>query len=403
MLVLHNGSVWPGSGREVLPANSVAVQGNAIVDVGPASAFGDAGGRPGTTVIDCRGQWVIPGLIDLHVHLVWSSGDDPARLLVSESPLMTAYRAAANAARTLAAGITTVRDLGSNEDLAIILARAVDAGLVPGPRIVASGRTVIMTGGHDPFWGNMADGPAGVLRATREQIYAGAKVIKVSATGGAYGRTEGEEVGSSELNEDELRVIANEAHKFGLRVASHAIGEDGIRDSLNAGVDTIEHGHYLTPELLDFMAANDRCWVPTLHTYQTLATGEGIPEYARRKAAQITGRHLVAFAEARRRGVRIGAGSDAGSPRLPHPSLVDELIAMHRAGMEPWEALEAATSGAAAVLGPGVARGLGRIEPGYVGDLVVLQGDPLSQLDNCRCVSHVVKGGAVVRSNRLEG
>ncbi|MDP2873304.1 MAG: amidohydrolase family protein, partial [Bacillota bacterium] len=350
----------------------------------------------GATVIDCREKWVIPGLIDLHVHLVWSSGEDPARLLTSESPLMTAYRAASNAARTVAAGITTVRDLGSNEDLAIFLSRAVEAGLVPGPRIIASGRTVVMTGGHDPFWGNMADGPAGVLRATREQIHAGAKVIKVSATGGVYGRTEGEEVGSSELNEDELRTIADEAHKFGLRVAAHAIGQEGIRNALRAGIDTVEHGHYLTPELLNFMVANDRSWVPTLHVYQTLAAGEGIPAYARRKAERITGRHLDAFGQARRRGVRIGAGSDAGSPGVPHPSLLEEVISLHRGGMEPWEALEAATSGAAAVLGPGLAHGLGRVEPGCVADLVVLDGNPLAQLENCRRVSHVVKGGVVV-------
>jgi imidazolonepropionase-like amidohydrolase len=255
-----------------------------------------------------------------------------------------------------------------------------------------------MTGGHDPFWGNMADGPAGVLRATREQIYAGAKVIKVSATGGVYGRTEGEEVGSSELNEDELAVIAAEAHKFGLRVAAHAIGEQGIRNSLSAGIDTIEHGHYLTPELLELMAAQGRAWVPTLHVYQTLAAGEGIPEYARRKAEQITGRHLEAFVQARARRVRIGAGSDAGSPGVPHPSLVEELTALHRAGMQPWEALETATSGAAAVLGPGVAASQGRVEKGCPADLVVLEGNPLSDLSNCRRVAHVIKDGTPVRT-----
>jgi imidazolonepropionase-like amidohydrolase len=398
LLILRGGTVWPGTGPEVLPDHDVIINASTIESVRPSAAGGPSERLPvdaAAEVLDCRGKWVIPGLIDLHVHLVWCGGLDPVAPLVSEDPLMTAYRAADNARRTLRAGITTVRDLGANADITLHLARAVSQGLVPGPRIIACGRTVVMTGGHDPFWGNMADGPSGVLRATREQIYAGATVIKVSATGGAYGRSEGEDVGASELNQDELAVIASEAHKFGLRVAAHAIGEEGIRNSLMAGIDCIEHGHYLTPELLDYMMANGRAWVPTLYTYQNLATGDGIPAYAQRKAQAIVGRHLTAFAEGQRRGVLIGAGSDAGSPSMPHPTLDRELLSLVAAGMLPWQALAAATSVAATILGRHGA-GLGEVKAGMTADLVVLDRDPLADVGNVRAVSRVLQGGRPV-------
>ena len=173
---------------------------------------------PGTPAFDGEGMHLLPGLIDLHVHLVWDGSPDPVDQLRNESKEQTLLRAVRHSRETIQAGITTVRDLGSVDDLAVDLSRAVERGDILGPRIVPSGRTIIMTGGHDPFWGLMVDGPQEALKAARRQIYRGAGVIKLSATGGVYGRTEGESATHTELNLDEIRAVTREAHKLGVPV-----------------------------------------------------------------------------------------------------------------------------------------------------------------------------------------
>ena len=197
-------------------------------------------------VMNLEGYFLTPGLIDLHAHLIWSGGQDPVRTVDEEGIQVSLLRAAFNARETLEAGITTIRDLGSNENGAIAVAKAIDSGYTIGPRVFASGCSIIMTGGHDPFWGVQVDGEVEAVKAVRKQILAGAKVIKVSATGGVYGRLEGEAVGTAELTEKELKAICEEAHRFGLKVAAHAISEEGIWNCIKAGIDTIEHGHFLT-------------------------------------------------------------------------------------------------------------------------------------------------------------
>ena len=209
--------------------------------------------------LDLDGYFATPGLIDLHTHLIWSAGDDPVKTVEDEGPQLSLLRAAHNARLTLNQGITCVRDLGSNDDATIALAKSIERGYVPGPRVISAGCTIIMTGGHDPFWGIAADGPFELVKAVRNQIRKGARVIKISATGGVYGRQEGEEVGTSELTCEEIRAICQEAHRFGLKVAAHAISEEGIRNCIEAGVDTIEHGHFLTQEMMLRMKENRGC------------------------------------------------------------------------------------------------------------------------------------------------
>ncbi len=326
-------------------------------------------------VFDGGGMYLLPGLVDLHVHLVWDGCPDPVEQLREESKEQTLLRMVRHARETLEAGVTTVRDLGSVGDLAIDLSRAVEQGDVVGPRIVPSGRTVIMTGGHDPFWGIMVDGPQEALKAARRQIYRGAGVVKLSATGGVYGRTEGESATHTELNPDEIEAITSEAHKLGVPVAAHAIGHDGIRNCVRAGVDTIEHGQQLTPELAGELAAYDGALVPTLFVYKRIAERSEIPEYARVKAKAILGEHREAIEAARAAGVRIGAGSDAGSPMTPHGSLIDELLSLVDAGLTPQEALGSATHEAARILG--MDEEIGNIEPGLTADLIAVPLDPL--------------------------
>jgi imidazolonepropionase-like amidohydrolase len=280
---------------------------------------------PDIPAFDGEGMYLLPGLIDLHVHLVWDGGPDSVEQLRKESKEQTLLRTVRHARETLGTGVTTVRDLGSVDDLAIDLSRAVKLGDVVGPRIVPSGRTIIMTGGHDPFWGIMVDGPHEALKAARRQIYKGAGVIKLSATGGVYGRKEGESATHTELNPDEICAVTREAHKLGVPVAAHAIGRDGIRNCAEARVDTIEHGQQLTPDLADELAAYGGSLVPTLFVYRRIAEMPEIPEYARAKAKALLPEHGGAIEAARSAGVPIGAGSDAGSPLTPHGSLIDEV------------------------------------------------------------------------------
>ena len=398
LTIIHGASVFDGERLLDGPATVVVRDGRieqvlSSAEV-PAAWLDEAAGRG--ALVDGHGRTLLPGLIDLHVHLVWSSGADPVATLALESPEQTLLRAAGHGLRQLEAGITTVRDLGSVHDLAIHLARATGAGWLPGPRIVASGRSIVMTGGHDPFWGLMVDGPAGALKGVRTQLYAGAGVIKVSATGGVYGRAAGEAVDDVELLPEELRVIADQAHRRGVKVAAHAIGAQGIANCLDAGIDTIEHGHFLTPELAARMAAQGAALIPTLYVYRQVAGAGGIPAYAREKAGAIVDRHRQAVALARAAGVLIGAGSDAGSPRTDHPSLVPELECLVAAGLSPVEALAAATSSAARILG--LEREIGWIRPGYRADLVLVDGSPVDDVHDLHRVAHVWQDGELRHS-----
>lgn len=252
------------------------------------------------------------------------------------------------------------------------MARGIANGHAEGPRVLAAGRTVAMTGGHDPFWVNACDGVDAVVRGVREQVFLGAGVIKTAATGGVYGRAEGEEVGVSELTAEELAALAGEAHRRGVKAAAHALGTDGIRDAVEAGIDIIEHGVFLTEEIAEAMAERGTVLCPTLAVYRTLAAGGG-PDYATVKALEVVRAHSNAVRLAVDAGVAIIAGTDAGSPGMPHPSIEAELAALNACGLRPLDVLRAATSRAADALGVDV----GRIRPGAPADLLLIDGDPL--------------------------
>jgi imidazolonepropionase-like amidohydrolase len=345
--------------------------------------------------IDLEGAFLVPGLIDLHVHLIWSAGSDPARTVEEEGIQVSLLRAALNARQTLAAGITTVRDLGSNENTAISLAKAIERGYIPGPRVIASGCTIIMTGGHDPFWGRQTDGITEVLKAVREQVRLGARVIKVSATGGVYGRSEGEDVGRAELTAEELKAICDEAHRFGLKVAAHSISEEGIWNCIRAGIDSIEHGHFLKEDAMEQMRENVIFWVPTLYVYKQIATGEDLPVYAREKAKEIVDIHRDAFRKGLELGVPLACGSDAGSPNTPHTSLIEEMGYMVACGCATSVALRAATYTAAKALD--MEESIGSLDVGKRADLLAVRENPLEDIAALRNVVLVIKDGRPVR------
>jgi len=340
-------------------------------------------------VIDAKEKVLIPGLIDLHVHLMWDGSLNPVQTLQDEGYEQMLIRATSYCETYLKNGITTVRDVGSVDDISLHVSKAVNRGLIQGPEIISSGKTLTITGGHDPFWAKFVDGKDEALKGVREQIFNGAQVVKVSATGGVYGRTEGEEVGNAELNIDELKVIANEAHKFGLKVASHAIGREGILNSINAGIDTIEHGHYLDDNLIKMMEKKGIAWNPTLFVYNQIANQYNIPNYAKEKAIKIVDRHVKAFKSFFYRDILVGAGSDAGSPLTPHPSLLEELLLMNEYIEDKINILKTATVNAGKILG----KNTGQIEEGYSADFIIVNNNPLDNLHHLRDIYKVFKQG----------
>lgn len=392
-LILRAAHVWDGTTADLRHCDVVCINGRvaAVADPGMASVGDD------DVALDLDGATVVPGLVDAHVHLVWSGDTDPVGLVDREGEQITLLRAAGHARDQLRAGITTVRDLGSNWDIAIHVARAIDRGAIEGPTVIASGRTVIMTGGHDPFWGLPCDGTDAVVRGVRTQVANGADVIKSAATGGVYGQAEGEEVGASELTYEELAALTAEAHRRGRKVAVHALGTEGIRNAVAAGVDTVEHGVFLTDDIVESMARQGTVLCPTAAVYRRIAAGDA-PDYAVAKAAEVVAAHRASVRMALEAGIDVIAGTDAGAPGMPHPSLVDEIEVLVDYGLPPLDALKAATSRAADALGR---PSLGRIALGSAADFVIVDGDPLSDPGTLRSVWGVVKQEQIVHTRGL--
>lgn len=389
-LILGSARVWDGTTEDLRPCDVVCLDGR-IAELRPRGSAVTGGDD---VVLDLDGATVVPGLIDAHVHLVWSGGTDPVGLVDREGKHLTLLRAASHAREQLLAGITTVRDLGSNWDLAIHVARAIDRGVLEGPTVIASGRTVIMTGGHDAFWGLPCDGTDAVVRGVRTQVAAGAGVIKTASTGGVYGQSDGEDVGASELTYQELSALTDEAHRRGRRAAVHALGTEGIRNAVLAGVDTVEHGVLLTEDIVAAMAQRGTVLCPTTAVYRRMADGDA-PAYAVAKARDVVAAHRASVLMALEAGIDIIAGTDAGAPGMPHPSLVDEIETLVAYGLTPLDALQAATSRAATALG---LPHRGRIAVGAPADLMVVDGNPLADVGVLRRCWAVVKDQRLVHA-----
>lgn len=384
-VVLH-GDVWDAL-NGLRPDHWISVSDSCIETV--------SSNRPESADDEFEVAFLSPGLIDMHVHLVWDGSDDPVATLRRQSTQETVLTAVENAYEELIGGTTTVRDLGSTDDIAIAIADAIRGERIPGPRTYASGRTIIISGGHDSFWGIESDGADAVRSAVRKLRHNGADVIKVSATGGVYGQAVGEKLGVSELTAKELNAIVEEAHRFGLPVAAHAVGTTGIRNTVDACVDTVEHGNLMDKDTLKRLIEYDIAPDPTLFTYRNIALGDAAPTYAQENAQRVYERHGDVFAEAHEKEARILAGSDAGSPDLPHPSLHHELACLVEFGLDPESALEAATATSSAELGRPE---LGVIEAGTPADIVGYVRDPRDDITAIEQPELVVKDGAVYRS-----
>jgi len=391
-VILRGATLIDGTGAPPVRDRAVVITDRRIVDV-----VADRLPRDGT-VLDLGGRTLLPGLINCHVHLCLAGDADPSRTLADESYAATVVNAVVRAQRTVEAGVTTVRDLGGREYAEIAVRDGVRVGRIPGPRILCAGRAVCITGGHGwRMLGRQADGPDDLRRAVREQLRAGADVIKLIATGGVM--TPGVDPRAAQLTLEELRAGVDEAHRARRRAAAHAMADEGIAWCLDAGIDTIEHGVFLTEALATRMATQGTALVATLIAPHAIVEGglaAGIPEFAVTKSVALRERHLESFRLALRAGVTIAAGTDAGTPLNPHGSIVPELALMVAAGMAPLQAVRAATSVAAQVLG--IAAETGSIAPGLAADLIAVEGDPATDIKALDAIRLVVADGRTVLS-----
>jgi imidazolonepropionase-like amidohydrolase len=393
--VIRNVTLLDGTGAAPVPGQALIVEGRRISWIGPEAQLpeGSAG-----HAIDGQGGTVMPGMINCHVHLTNDGSPDLFGQVERDSVTVSALRGYLNLQATLESGVTSVRDCGAANGIALDLARAVDDGLVPGPRIRAAGRVITMTGGHGHFIGREADGPAGVRQATRAEIKAGAHFIKAMATGGVL--TPGVVPTQTALQPDELEQVAREAHNAGRRAACHAIGNEGIKNAIRAGIDSIEHGFYLDDEALELALGRGTVLVPTLIAVNQIVnngkTG-AMPAWVVEKAESESGHHRESFAAAVRSGMKVAAGTDAGTPFNPHTYLPQELALMVDYGMRPMDAIVAATRNAAENLG--LAPDVGTLEVGRLADIVVVDGDPSSDITAAGRVRLVMKDGMLARDD----
>ncbi len=374
-VLFDNCRIIDGTGKEV-PQGFVVVWGNRIDAVGDGR---DASRPPADEVIDLGGRSLLPGIIDAHVHLALNGDADPTVSFMRDHDFTVAYKSVKNAQQDLLAGVTTVRDLGSHKDIGIHLRNAVNGGIVWGPRICSSGRLICMTGGHGWTMGHEVDGEAEVRKAVREQLKAGADVIKLMATGGVM--TPGVEAGAPQFTYEELRAGVEEAHKGGRKVSSHVQGAVGISNALRAGVDTIEHGIFIDDETIAMFLKNHAYLVPTLAApLNILKNGveSGIPAFVIEKTKKVAGAHYESAGLAYRAGVTIAMGTDSGTPFNLHGANMKELELLCGIGLSPMEAITAATMTAARVLG--LDEQIGSVERGKLADLIVVDGNPLEDI-----------------------
>jgi len=382
-----------------------------VIENGRISALldGRQSGPAGARVIDLGNRFVLPGLIDSHVHLDSDSGGQAALIeTVTSSPALDALRAQWNGMKTLRAGFTTVRNLGDGRGATLALRDAVENGWVMGPRIVDAGRSISVTSGHmdgtlslaeglasSVNQDNLCDGADSCREAVRRQVRRGVDVIKIATTGGVNSRI-GAGLGQ-QMFADEARAVVETAHLHGKKVAVHAHGTEGINVALAAGADSIEHGTMPNEETLRLFKQGGAYYVPTLSTVngyrERLAKDpNAYPPAVLEKVMwrlDVTGKALEKTVPA---GVKIAFGTDAGVSK--HGRNADEFELMVKHGMTPATAIVAATTNAAELLG--LAKEIGALRPGMAADLIAVPGNPLADVTSLKTVEFVMKGGRVV-------
>lgn len=391
MAYVDCGLLFDGTGDEFIADARIVIDDGRVTEVGPIESIDEPAGDR----IDHSTDVVIPGLVDAHIHLWGSRSMDPfTRIVEHDRVALKAARASVDCKRLLAAGFTTVRDVSS--DVALGLRDAVAEGEILGPRIFTSGRGFTQTAGHGdahylPYrWletedePTIVDGADACRQGARQRIRQGVDLIKISATGGVL--SEKDEPHHTQFTAEEVQAFTEEAHRVDIPVAAHAQGAPGIKNALENGVDTIEHGIYLDEETIDLFLETDATLVPTLSIVQRICDhGEehGIPPWGQRKAEAVRESHFESIAWAYEEGISIAAGTDFIGPALvPHGENAMELeIYVNDVGMDPIDALYTATGATAATL---PVDDIGTLTTGSHADFVALSDDPRDDISVLR-------------------
>ncbi|WP_020109412.1 amidohydrolase family protein [Nocardia sp. 348MFTsu5.1] len=384
---------------EIVRPGVIRIDGERIVGIG---------GTPEGEITDLGDLILVPGFMDMEVNLLMGGrGEKPVTSMVQDDPPLRMLRAVGNSRRTLRAGFTTVRNLGlfvktGGYLLDVALGRAIDAGWVDGPRIVPAGHAITPTGGHlDPTMfaafmpgvleltieEGIANGVDEVVKAVRYQIKHGAQLIKVCVSGGVMSHTG--TAGAQHYSFDELCAIVDEAHRRGLRVASHTHGAEAVKNAIKAGIDCIEHGFLVDDEAIQMMVDNETFLVPTTRLIDGMDISHA-PDELKDKAAIMFPQARISVKKAYEAGVKIAVGTDA--PAIPHGKNADELVALVDRGMSPIAVLRAATIVAADLIN---VTDRGRLAEGLLADIVGVPGDPTEDITVTQDVRFVMKGGKI--------
>jgi imidazolonepropionase-like amidohydrolase len=405
-LVLRAARLYDGKSDTVSSPGVVVVEGGVLKGIGPGAAV-----PPGAKVIDLGDATLLPGLIDAHTHLSNESSEDwkQDQLDFLKKPIPeVAIDATVNARHTLLAGFTTVRDVGSSDLIDVGLRNAINAGVVPGPRMLVAINAIGARGGHCDGTGGfrpdllkepgpeqgVANGPDEVRAAVRFDTKHGADVIKTCATGGVL--SEQDKVDSPQMTQAELDALVDEAHALGRKTAAHAHGAEGARRAVNAGIDSIEHGSFIDDSVMDLMKKKGTYLVPTpLPCIMDRLRKAKAPAKILEKAANADSKAYDMLKRAIARNVRIAFGSDAAV--CPHGTQINQFAIFVKQGMKPLAAIRTATSVDAALLG---VTDRGTLEVGKLADVVAVPGDPSKDIGQLEKLFFVMKGGTVYRNDR---
>jgi len=382
--IVVKGTLIDGLNKGPIKQGVIVIEGETITAIGKE---GEVKIPEGAEVF--QGKTIMPGMIDCHIHFCLNGEADFNQLIIQSSLSTYAIKAVNYAKRTIESGFTTVRELGSPAHIGVSLRDAVKKGIVPGPRILTSGQPLSITGGHGTFlppWihpdfnlGLFADGIEEVRKAVRALMGSGVDLIKLLATGGVMDIATSP--GAQNYNLDELKVAAEEAHKLGKKVAAHVEGLNGAKDCIRAGIDTLEHGIELDDEAIQMMIDNGTFLVPTLLAPYNIAkygVKGGIPEFAVKKDLEVIKVHTKNFTKAYQAGVKIAMGTDMGTPFSKHGENAKELELMVNNGMSPMDAIMSTTRVASEAIG--LEKSIGTLEKGKLADLIILDGDPLTDI-----------------------
>jgi imidazolonepropionase-like amidohydrolase len=336
-------------------------------------------------IINAEKFTVLPGLIDCHDHLGINMGDEEQQ--AKQTNGYTALVAAKNARTVLKNGITTLRDMGEQGFVDIDIKKAIEEGIVPGPRLLVSGKFICRSGGHAWFSGREADGTDDIRKAIREQVRQGADLIKLMISGGIS--TPGSSPLDADYSEEEIITAVEEAHRLGKKIAAHLYGGKGADWAIGAGIDSIEHGAYLTESQLKAMSKKGTFLVSTVGVMAAVSKGENVPEYMIEKCREVLQIYKKTLSNAKKYNVKVAVGVDE-----MHGELANEIMALSDAGYKNIEAIQAATKYAAELCG--IENDIGTIQKGKQADLIAIEGDPTQDLESLKNVRIVVKGGEIV-------